>query len=1070
MAPSPAPPGNKGKGKEKEPAAVRAPGKRRCFNCYEAKRPCNGGYPCSKCSAAGTTCGYPQRNFPTSEWDVDPERVQRFPEPLRLERGSTASARLRVNTEQDGAVLDLAWEEAVLQDQGVRLKQSKRYSPTRLFPATFPKRCQEDVCELDRQALDGVNDGELLDNALHDFPHSLFYPTILLDTLTSDRAKPARARNVNFGNCLAVVNYANDKGVGSSHAVWRRPDGTGRPSGVGFGGFGGNAARQAVDRKGKGKARNQDLSDVEEEEENGYSSDRTVRGSSSLRFPVFTPSASTLLTRPSAIHQLQLAPLASSTLLSVLTSTSLSLIHTSFSNSSPILSTFEYNGRNLGRKPIADVVLGGINGGDPGAGMIVDTAGNLYGWGLGLRGSGRVGDEDWDKGRMEMFRLRRGKSEEGGSGFARVRYGGTRGMDAVVAKEKEVVLFDLRSPKATSTLLDSTVLSSASSGHTSSPHSIITSLSVASPHSPLLSSLPPTFTPTSIHVVSTTKEVIWVDERMPGKDLMSWSHGRVGKNGKGEDWTLALMEVPRMAAESSHGASVDSVILHSRIQPQLEVYSHSSHPLEAPRSLLDPYLLSPPTQDFRRTGLSVVSVSEKEWMVMETGADGAVWSRMVGTGEEQVEDMEKEDFVGEKVRWMEQVQALAEESEKLEWNELGNERSKENMKEIKITKAFKDVFGDVPRVEEVEEVKKAMASQIERVDVSMKEGSGGEQKGTLTLFDLLAFPADLDGVSDSDSDSNDPPKIPVPSLPRSTTFLSRPSSRPFTTGNSLGAVAPNLQSAAIDLRDHTRWSTTLFSADNRGSEHLRSILSADAPTTWEKVVENKRALAKQYAIEDDDEAGQAACEQVVLDTTLASQLYSFRAHEAGPGTGFGNAPFPPDMDPPKLRFSSFDPAGQNEDGDGDDDDENKSSLNSMGARLLLSEWNIGSNPRTYRWNNPYLGEKIKADDHAFVDGRDKKRQRKDNPPSIQPSTPSFSIPQIIHTFADSGAEESDREFGFSATQPQPFRPFGMGSSQVSLSPNGGFGGGSQPLPGPFGGRGFGSAKEKEKKKKRVSGF
>lgn len=80
--------------------------------------------------------------------------------------------------------------------------------------------------------------------------------------------------------------------------------------------------------------------------------------------------------------------------------------------------------------------------------MVVDVDGGLFGWGLGVRGSGRIGDVsgDWRGGQPEMFRLRRGRKKEvkGYSGFARVEYGGARGSDAVAALDDEVMLYDLR--------------------------------------------------------------------------------------------------------------------------------------------------------------------------------------------------------------------------------------------------------------------------------------------------------------------------------------------------------------------------------------------------------------------------------------------------------------------------------------------------------------------------------------------------------------------------------------------------------------------------------------------------
>ena len=68
-----------------------------------------------------------------------------------------------------------------------------------------------------------------------------------------------------------------------------------------------------------------------------------------------------------------------------------------------------------------------------GAGLVVDTTGALFGWGLGARGSGRIGDRDWRGAQPDMFRLRGGrkKGEGGYSGLARVQRGWRCAMASV---------------------------------------------------------------------------------------------------------------------------------------------------------------------------------------------------------------------------------------------------------------------------------------------------------------------------------------------------------------------------------------------------------------------------------------------------------------------------------------------------------------------------------------------------------------------------------------------------------------------------------------------------------------
>lgn len=190
---------------------------------------------------------------------------------------------------------------------------------------------------------------------------------------------------------------------------------------------------RAPSRKGKGKEREQD-------------------GAAPSGFRASTEP---LFTSAHPIRQVELSRLgnSSSALLGVRTQGSLDLLHlslpTSPSSSDPAppplpntSSRFTYTASSLARRPIADFTLSPALG----AGLVVDTDGALFGWGLDARGSGRVGDRDWRGAQPEMFRLRAGrkKGEGGCSGMARVQCGGVRGTDAVVAVEDEVLLYDLR--------------------------------------------------------------------------------------------------------------------------------------------------------------------------------------------------------------------------------------------------------------------------------------------------------------------------------------------------------------------------------------------------------------------------------------------------------------------------------------------------------------------------------------------------------------------------------------------------------------------------------------------------
>ena len=84
----------------------------------------------------------------------------------------------------------------------------------------------------------------------------------------------------------------------------------------------------------------------------------------------------------------------------------------------------------------------------PGAGLVVDTEGALFGFGLDENCSSRLGHPAWGGFQPQMYRLRKRRRKKGAggetSGMARLAWGGMRGADAVVAVEDEVLLYDLR--------------------------------------------------------------------------------------------------------------------------------------------------------------------------------------------------------------------------------------------------------------------------------------------------------------------------------------------------------------------------------------------------------------------------------------------------------------------------------------------------------------------------------------------------------------------------------------------------------------------------------------------------
>ena len=235
-----------------------------------------------------------------------------------------------------------------------------------------------------------------------------------------------------------------------------------------------------------------------------------------------------------------------------------------------------------------------------------------------------------------------------------------------------------------------------------------------------------------------------------------------------------------------------------------------------------------------------------------------------------------------------------------------------------------------------------------------------------------------------------------------------------------------------------------------------------------------------------------------------------------------NQPQPADQDPPPLHFSYLRP--QDNDSDGASSDEEgaerprgkrrptkrkrkgpKPSLNALGPRLLLAEWHIGADPRSYVWHNPYEGEKNKsvALDSSQAGLSRRARKKRDGTavsfdPSSQPrssgfppaSQPSSSFPASSQAYFPSLAPPStparpptlrfEPRLPASSSQDwsqpaatQPVISITAPLDSAARAPPLFAGAASQVVPGAFGSRlsvaGHG-VKDKKKGKKRVSGF
>ncbi|GAA5853097.1 hypothetical protein JCM9279_000856 [Rhodotorula babjevae] len=1152
-----------------------------CLSCAQ-RRPgqldCDGGYPCSACHASATRCTYPRPSTPPSAWtNTAAAAVQRWPESVQLVPGKAATFRLRAERNKDGQVEAFRREWVVNQDQDLRLRPRRRGKTSLLFPASVDDRDEAEALDLDGDPLDFAREGQILLN-LHDvLRHDPLQPTVGLNAAIHDRQSSSSSqtrilrtfepRDPNVGNVLAACDVALDDGASTSSTcvAFRRAEKPGgRPTAIGWGSFAPLPRElRAPSRKGKGKERERD-------------------GDAASGFRASTEP---LFTSAYPVRQVELSRLGSnsSALLGVRTQGSLDLLHLSLpppSTSDPALpppppttlSRFTYTASSLSRRPIADFALSPTLG----AGLVVDTDGGLFGWGLGARGSGRVGDRDWRGAQPEMFRLRGGrkKGEGGYSGMARVQCGGVRGTDAVVAVEDEVLLYDLRSPRASVQLVDPHLLSQHLAHGETDPARIV-SLLRRSPSvfdSPIA---PPTTT--AQHVVATTHDVLYLDERMPSRALLRWKHGRCGLESKGVDLTLSLLEVPPHACDSAQRDSAEPVLgraaLTSRLHPHVELYTTRADPAHAPQFALGPYALEGPRvrtasasaaarpERFTRAGTAFVplppraaapspaadamdidgasrsssdedeggpaarrerlaetrrAARSRSWRLLEAGARGELSVREVelerfaepgveegrrgseGEGEEEVGGADGSVHAGLSAELVQ----LGAEAERARSRRSSRERRRQKEDERLI-----DVSG-VRRVlapERVLKADRAADEDGEGVDpaqtaVQLVRGATAREEGdvgALTGLELLSLSSRHSTIINDDDD------VALEPLPRPTAYdhLSSIPSESTAALDAALAAAP----AALRLRPAhppTHFSTLL-------PRRLPPFAAAPAASATERL----RALA---------------AERVERHHALASHILLPRAIEPDEPVRAPNQPQPADEDPPSLHFSYLRPKAPTSadiDGPGGDGDVpgprkvgrgarrkvkgvdlDPPSLDSLGARLLLADWHVGADPRSYTWFSPYDDDQDKDLDalavsqaQASSSSRRKKREReaaKVGPtssamswqPSFPPSSASYGAssqsyfpslgPPQVGSNASLAQSQSQDWPQLAATQPTISVSGPVDPSASSQGPPGFGGAASQTVPGAFGSRlgvgvGRGGAGEKDKKKKgkkRVSGF
>ncbi|GAA5968283.1 hypothetical protein JCM11641_003796 [Rhodosporidiobolus odoratus] len=983
-----------------------------------------------------------------SAWTSTPaSAVAQWAEPLRLTPGATGGGRLRPRRTERGEIDGVEWEEMVARKDDFRLHACQRKTSL-LFPATIDESGEGEKLDLVGDSSRFTTDWTMLGNLHHLDPTAPLHPTIFLNSTLREAPPTTIGRinavftpsNLNLGNTLAAADiplpststFPDEPSTSSSMtcvAFRRAGTNDSRPTSVGWGCFTPTRPDErpsALSSKTKGKAR-------------AYDEDGLRR----LPGGAFVPASTPLWTGNSPVQQVELEALTGSSrpsaVVGIRSLTSFSLlhlrIHDPFDPGAPaeIAASYAYAGASFGGRALADFSL------NRGEGLAVDAEGSLFGWGFG------GGAEAWQEGRKpEIFRLRKGrkKGQGGYSGFARVQYGGMHGRGAVVAVEDEVLLYDLRSPRASISLVTPLILSSRLPHGASSP-SLVTSLLRQS--APTIPS-----SPSAIHTVCTTRDLLWLDERMPGREALRRAHDRVGFEGKSEDRTLSITELPRSetvagGGEGEGGEEVQRIALTSRLTPTVEIYTTTMSPLAAPRSAMDPYFLptasrapssaSTGLDRFARSGLAFIPLSSSssprssscntedssamdvdstssssddasrssrqkrqppksptsnfprpatsKWRLLELGSCGELHCRVfstsatstsTGSAEQDAEAAAEEESARV---WDEQLVAMAREAE--EWSsrrlpgrgqaeKVGGEQASEGGKT--------DLRGLIVRLREtladnVEERGNEVREAVQRAQKMVDQlGEGEGEVGALTALEAVSIassaphrqqqqpqPNPFSVMLDDDAEPEEL-EPPFPNLPRDSAYI----------GGTTCPLGGMLEEAALSSAP----STTILLEPAVPPTQFSTLLPRPPPAPL-RLASN--ASANRLAA---SEAAQAR---------LASQIILPRAIEPDEPTMTPNQPQPGDLDPPQLHFSYFRPKDStplNSDAEDDEADMLPTSsgrrrrgrkskpppplAEAWGARLLLAEWHVGADPRSYAWSNPYEGETEKKGEAGFVFG------------------------------------------------------------------------------------------------------
>ncbi|KAF8447531.1 hypothetical protein L210DRAFT_3472417 [Boletus edulis BED1] len=519
--------------------------------------------------------------------------------------------------------------------------------------------------------------------------------------------------------------------------------------------------------------------------------------------------------------------------------------------------------------------------------------------------------------------------------------------------------------------------------------------------------------------ITTTADVIWLDDRFRGRPLLSYKHNRsfdrtlrvLTANLSGASLSLltsqrngfvTLYDVNRGSDRLLHCNSVPSCLPHNDNVPMFAVYD--GHALVALPS---------------DTELSFFRLCQR----------GSIHRQQIGFArldEDRLGSVQEGHVTHQ---WGEDVQALDKEVDQLH-TDFGP-AGERHYTEVNLRGAYENMFAiadDIQESMDQDEFKDMLArlpdvwQDAEKIADTM-----------LTTFDVIS------GIADGNGHTSHADFLAGTNINSKQVFDA------LTRG----------QIATEKLAGPAQWH---YDIQNTSIPALRHH-----PINCNALNDYLKKLNLVSEIERHDSSMQReteAREQLVVDLVLSNDVYSAREiskHHFAAGEAASNAGARPmemsySEEPSEVKFGYFRPirkAGANHYTEGNQDGEQDSRVSSpLGVRLLLAEWELGTDPKDYTYRDPYGVADI--DEQPIPQYRKPlvaipMTQKKQMPPQRPPAVVTVATqPPVVRA-----VERAAPTTGSQIVQRTQSQPFDVGLDALSQEP---MMMSTQVLPGPFGGR------------------